>query len=321
MSGGGVPQYPGVEDLDALDSGALESLDDPAESLGVSELGHVSAGTHCTHGLVAHPCRRAGLSGTSAAHLSTVADSTAGDEPGAHDDERPSERAPVPRKLLAELVGTYFATLVTAGIEVVAVLEPGEIDRVVKAAAPSLVAAGMIYALGDLSGAHFNPAVTLVFAVRRDFPKRLVLPYWVAQFAGAIAAALTLRALFGTVRDVGISRLDGVTEGRGFVIEIIITALLVLVTLNAAHEHSLIGTQAAIAVAATMAACRMVAGELTSASMNPARSVGPAVAAAAFDDLWVFVAGPVVGALAALGITVALRPHRNRDEHEAAQGK
>jgi aquaporin Z len=249
-----------------------------------------------------------------------VGDSIAG-EPNDHGDDRPGERVPVPRKLFAELVGTFFATLVTAGIEVVAVLEPGEIDRAVKAAAPSLVAAGMIYALGDLSGAHFNPAVTLVFAVRRDFPKRLVLPYWAAQFAGATAAALMLRALFGTVRDVGVSRLDGVTEGRGFAIEIIITALLVVVTLNAAHEHSLIGTQAAIAVAATMAACRMLAGELTTASMNPARSVGPALAAGAFDGLWVFVAGPVVGALAALVITVALRPHRNRDEHEAAQGK
>jgi aquaporin Z len=228
---------------------------------------------------------------------------------------------PVQRKLFAELVGTYFATLVTAGIEVVAVLKPGEIDRAVKAAAPSLVAAAMIYTLGDLSGAHFNPAVTLVFAVRRDFPKALVLPYWTAQFAGAIGAALTLRSLFGTVRDVGINRLDVVTDGRGFIIEIVITTLLVVVTLNAAHEHSLIGTQAAIAVAATMAACRMVAGELTGASMNPARSVGPAIVSGVFGDLWVFVAGPVVGALAALAITVGLRPHRNRDEFEAARGR
>jgi aquaporin Z len=230
-------------------------------------------------------------------------------------------RTQIPRKLFAEVVGTYFATLVTAGIEVVAVLKPGEIDRTVKAAAPSLVAAAMIYTLGDLSGAHFNPAVTLVFAVRRDFPKALVLPYWVAQFAGAIAAAFTLRSLFGTVRDVGVSRLDVVNEGQGFMIEVVITSLLVVVTLNAAHEHSLIGTQAAIAVAATMAACRMVAGELTSASMNPARSIGPAVASGQFKDLWVFVSGPVVGALAALAITVGLRPHRNRDEHEAAQGR
>ncbi|MEY2582149.1 MAG: aquaporin [Ilumatobacteraceae bacterium] len=250
--------------------------------------------------------------------------STVGTQPVGHvegDAQKKPAHMPVPRKLFAEFVGTYFAVLVTAGIEVVAVLKPGEIDRTVKAAAPSLVAAAMIYALGDLSGAHFNPAVTLVFAVRRDFPKSLVVPYWIAQFGGAICAGLTLRSLFGTVRDVGISKLDGVTGGRGFVIEILITTLLVVISLNAAHEHSLIGTQAAIAVASTMAACRMIAGPLTSASMNPARSVGPAVASGVFTDLWVFVAGPVVGALAALAIVVALRPHRNRDEHEAAQGE
>ena len=206
-------------------------------------------------------------------------------------------------------------------MEVVAVLKPGHIDRSVKSVGPSLVGAAMIYALGDVSGAHFNPVVTLVFAVRRDFPARLVAPYWIVQFAGAIVAALTLRSLFGTVANVGANRLDGVTAGQGIVIEIAITTLLVIVTLNAAHEHSLIGTEAAIAVGATTAACRMLAGELTTASMNPARSVGPAVVGGYFDDLWVFLAGPTVGALIALAVTVVLRPHRNRDEHEAAQGE
>jgi aquaporin Z len=225
------------------------------------------------------------------------------------------------RKLFAEFVGTYFATLVAAGLEVVAVLKPGHIDRSVKAAGPSLVAAAMIYALGDVSGAHFNPVVTLAFAVRRDFPARLVAPYWLMQFAGATAAALTLRSLFGTVGHVGANRLDGVTAGQGFVIEVAITTLLVIVTLNAAHEHSLIGTDAALAVAATMAACRMVGGELTTASMNPARSVGPALVSVYFDDIWVFLAGPTVGAMVALAVTVAIRPHRNEDEHQAAQGE
>ena len=234
---------------------------------------------------------------------------------------KPPEELAVPRKLFAEFVGTYFATLVTAGLEVVAVLKPGHIDRSVKAAGPSLVGAAMIYALGDVSGAHFNPVVTLVFAVRRDFPVRLVAPYWIMQFAGAIAAALTLRSLFGTVGNVGANRLDGVTAGQGIAIEIAITTLLVIVTLNAAHEHSLIGTDAAIAVGATMAACRMLGGELTTASMNPARSLGPAVVSGYFNDIWVFLAGPTVGALVALAVTVVLRPHRNQDEHEAAQGE
>jgi aquaporin Z len=234
---------------------------------------------------------------------------------------KPPEQSAVPRKLFAEFVGTYFAVLVTAGLEVVAVLKPGHIDRSVKAVGPSLVCAGMIYALGDVCGGHFNPAVTLVFAVRRDFPVRLVAPYWIMQFAGAIAAALTLRSLFGTVGDVGANRLDGVTAGQGFVIEIAITTLLVIVILNAAHEHSLIGTDAAIAVGATMAACRMLGGELTTASMNPARSAGPALVGGYFNDIWVFLAGPTVGALVALAVTVVFRPNRNQDEYDAAQGE
>lgn len=234
---------------------------------------------------------------------------------------KPPEESAVPRKLFAEFVGTCFATFVTAGLEVVAVLKPGHIDRSVKAAGPSLVGAAMIYAFGDVSGAHFNPVVTLVFAVRRDFPVRLVAPYWTMQFAGAIVAAVTLRSLFGTVGNVGANRLDGVTAGQGIVIEIAITTLLVIVTLNAAHEHSLIGTEAAIAVGATMAACRMLGGELTTASMNPARSLGPAVVGGYFTDIWVFLTGPTVGALLALAVTVVLRPHRNQDEHEAAQGE
>ena len=132
---------------------------------------------------------------------------------------KPREELAVPRKLFAEFVGTYFVTLVTAGLEVVAVLKPGHIDRSVKRPGHRWLPPAMIYALGDVSGAHFNPVVTLVFAVRRDFPARLVAPYWMMQFAGATVAALTLRSLFGTVGRVGANRLDGVTAGQGFVIE------------------------------------------------------------------------------------------------------
>jgi aquaporin Z len=96
---------------------------------------------------------------------------------------------------------------------------------------------------------------------------------------------------------------------------------LVLVILNAAHKHSLIGTEAALAVAAAISVCGFVGGALTTASMNPARAVGPAIVAGDAKDLWVFVAGPVSGALAALCLTVVLRPHRNEDESDAAQGE
>ena len=232
-----------------------------------------------------------------------------------------SEEASLSRKVVAELVGTYFLTLVSAGIEVVAVLKPGHIDRSIKAAASGLVVLTMIYAVGDVSGAHLNPVVTLVFGLRRSFTSWHVPIYWVAQISAAIGAALTLRGLFGTTGDVGINRLHELMAGKGVAIEAIFTGLLVIVILNAAHKHSLIGTQAALAVGATITVCSLVGGELTTMSMNPARSLGPAIVAGKSTDLWIYILGPAIGALAALAIVTVLRPRRNPDEHQAAEGE
>ena len=239
----------------------------------------------------------------------------------ANDTAAAPEESTLPRKLLAEVVGTFFLTLVGAGIEVIAVLRPGEIDRAVKAAGPALVVAAMIYAVGDVSGAHLNPVVTLAFGVRRSFPMRYVPAYVIAQVVGAIAAALCVRGWFGTVGDVGASHLDTFSPGKGLSVEVVLTALLVFVVLNTAHKHFLIGTQAALAVAATILVCGLLGGELTTASMNPARSLGPAIVSGRGADLWVFLVGPIVGAMAALAIVVGLRPHRSADEREAALGE
>ncbi len=228
--------------------------------------------------------------------------------------------APLPRKLAAEFVGTYFLTLVGAGLEVVAVLNPGQIDRSIKAAGPGLIVAAMIYAIGDVSGAHLNPAVTLMFGVRRSFGWRMVPAYWIAQLSGAVAAALSIRWLFGSDSNVGVSHLSALSPTKGLAVEIVFTALLVIVILNVAHKHSLLGTDAALAVGATIAVCGLVGGELTTMSMNPARSIGPAIVAGTSRDLWVYVAGPFVGALVGLAIVCVLRPHRNADEFEAAEG-
>lgn len=130
--------------------------------------------------------------------------------------------------------------------------------------------AALIFALGDISGAHINPVVTMMFAARGVFGWRWVPLYWIAQLGGAIAAAGTLRWLFGTVRSVGISEAH-IGWGRAAVIEGIMTAVLVIVILNAAHKHSLIGATAAIPVGATIVACGMFGGELTTSSLNPGR--------------------------------------------------
>ena len=223
------------------------------------------------------------------------------------------------RQAIAELVGTFFLTVAGAGIEVVDVLFPGHIDLTIKAVAPACVVAAMIYSLGDISGAHLNPAVTAVFALRRVFDWRRVPVYWISQLCGAALAALTLRALFGTVRSVGTSEIQ-IAPWRACVVEGIVTALLIIVILNTAHEHSLIGTQAALAVGAVLFACGLIAGQLTSASLNPARSLGPAIVSANFHDLWVFIVGPLSGAVIALVVVTALRPVPNVDEVEAAEG-
>jgi len=234
-------------------------------------------------------------------------------------DELPDPPAPLWRQAGAELIGTFFLTLAGAGIEIAAVLFPDHIDRTIKAAAPAAVVAAMIYSVGDISGAHLNPVVTAAFAVRRAFEWRKVPIYWAVQICGALLAALILRALFGTVASGGASTVH-VTAWRGAVVEGLVTALLLIVILNTAHQHSLIGTEAALAVGATLLVCHLLAGEFTSASLNPARSLGPAVVAGHFDNLWVFIVGPLAGAAVAIGVMMVLRPRANLDEARAATG-
>jgi aquaporin Z len=181
-----------------------------------------------------------------------------------------------PRCLFAEMLGTFVLTFVAAGAVMAGVLSHGEVDHVAKTVAPALVITALIYALGDVSGAHFNPAVTLAFALRRDFHWARVPGYWAAQLAGATGAALLLRYLLGSVAHLGTTRSE-LNDPKTVLFETILTIVLVTVILNAASRHSLIGTDAAIAVGATIALCGLFAGTLTGASMNPARSFGPAI--------------------------------------------
>jgi aquaporin Z len=228
--------------------------------------------------------------------------------------------APLLRRCVAEFWGTYVLTALGAGIEIVDVLFPGHLDRTVKAAASGLIVTAMIFALGDISGAHINPAVTTMFAVRGVFAWRCVPWYWVAQLTGAVAAAGTLRWLFGTIRSVGISEAH-ISAGRAAVVEAIMTAVLVTVIVNTAHQHSLIGATAAIPVGATIIACGLFGGELTTASLNPARSLGPAIVSGDYTNIAVFVVGPFAGALAGLAIVTVLRPATNPDEQSSAEGQ
>ncbi len=227
---------------------------------------------------------------------------------------------PTWRCLLSETLGTFALTLVAAGSVMTAALSHGQVDHVAKNLAPGLVVMALIYAFGDVSGAHFNPGVTLAFALRSDFEWRRVPGYWLAQLVGATAAALLLRFLLGPVAHVGTTE-PHLSDAKTIALEAVLTALLVTVILNAASRYSLIGTDAAIAVGGTIALCGLFAGTLTGASMNTARTFGPALVAGEYRVLWIYAAGPFAGAIVAVLISMLLHPRRDRQERRAAQGE
>jgi len=224
------------------------------------------------------------------------------------------------RCFLAEAIGTFALTFVAAGTVMAGVLSHGQVDHVAKAIAPGLIVMALIYAFGDVSGAHFNPVVTLAFAFRGDFKWRRVPEYWIAQLGGAAGAALLLRSTLGRVAHLGATQTT-LSDSRTIILEAVLTALLVTVILNSASRHSLIGTDAAIAVGATVALCGLFGATLSGASMNPARSFGPSVVDGRLGDLWLYVTGPLLGAGLAVLISFALHPRHDEEERVAAQGE
>jgi aquaporin Z len=238
----------------------------------------------------------------------------------ADDTERGVSRAEAQRRaLLAEFVGTFALTFVAAGGAVIAKVSGGQAHSAGQAVAPGLVVAALVYALGNDSGAHFNPCVTFAFALRGVFRWRWVPAYWAAQIVGAIAAALLLSTLFGAAIDAGGTHAE-FGELTSLAMEAVLTFLLIVVVLGTASRYSLIGADAALAVGATIACLGLFAGPISGASMNPARSLGPAVVSGAVGDLWVYVAGPFAGALLAVGGTAVLHRRRHPHEMEAAEG-
>ena len=215
------------------------------------------------------------------------------------------------RALVAEAIGTF--ALVFAGCGAIMVdANTGALGHVGVAISFGLVIMAMIYAAGHVSGAHFNPAVTLAFAVSRHFPASRVAAYWTAQLAGATAAALVLRASLGNIAHVGATLPSG-SDGQAFLWEAVLTFLLMFVIMAVATDTRAVGEAAAIAVGATVGLDAMFGGPVTGASMNPARSLGPAIAAADFTSIWVYLTAPFLGAVIA-AVTYQLL----RDEPVAA---
>jgi aquaporin Z len=230
------------------------------------------------------------------------------------------DRADEPRlgtRVVVEAFGTFALTFVAAGGDVMGQLSGGEVTAMARAIAPGLLVMGMVYALGDRSGAHFNPAVTTAFALRRLFPGRLVVPYVVAQLAGAVVAAIVLALLFGDAASAGVTRPKLVTPSVAVVIEAILTLFLVTVILGTADRARIVGPNAAVAVGGTIALCGLIALPIEGASMNPARSTGPAVIAAELSTLWVYWVGPLVGALVATGLAWLVHGRATTEDSKA----
>ena len=203
--------------------------------------------------------------------------------------------------LVAEAIGTF--ALVFAGCGAIAV---GQLGDAGVAAAFGLAIMAMIYALGHVSGAHFNPAVTAAFAVGRHFPVSRVLPYWTAQVAGAIAAAVVLRLTLGDV-PLGVTQPSG-SDVQALVWEAILTFFLMLVIVAVATDTRAVGQAAAIAISGAVALGALVGGPISGASINPARSIGPAVVSGDLSHLWIYLVAPPAGAIAAALVYRYLRP-------------
>ncbi len=175
--------------------------------------------------------------------------------------------------------------------------EFGGLGGVGIAATFGLVIMVMIYALGHVSGAHFNPAVTFAFALTRHFPWPRVGTYWLAQATGAIVAAALLRASLGDVADVGATLPSG-SDRQAFLWEVLLTFFLMLVIVAVATDTRAVGEAAAIAIGGTVALDALFGGPVTGASMNPARSLGPALVSGETSSLWVYLLAPLCGAAA-----------------------
>jgi aquaporin Z len=203
------------------------------------------------------------------------------------------------RRLAAEVLGTFALVFAGTGAVVINDVSGGTVTLVGVALTFGLVMLAMIYAVGDVSGAHLNPDVTLGFFAARRFEGRWVAPYIAGQCAGALLAGLTLRFLFPTSATLG-ATLPAGGALQSFVLEIILTLLLMFVILSVSTGSKEKGVLAGVAVGSVIALEALFAGPISGASMNPARSLAPALVALRLDGLWVYLTAPALGACAAV---------------------
>lgn len=210
------------------------------------------------------------------------------------------------RKLLSEFIGTFTLVFAGTGAIVINHASGGAITHPGIALTFGLVVLAMIYTFGDVSGAHFNPAVTTAFAVARRMPWHEVPGYIAAQVLGAIAASGLLRLLFPADSTLG-ATLPAGSAAQSFILEIVLTFILMMVILSVSTGAKEKGITAGIAIGSVIALEAMFAGPICGASMNPARSIAPAAVSGHLEHLWVYLAGPLLGAILATPLCALIR--------------
>ena len=226
------------------------------------------------------------------------------------------------RRLFSEVLGTFFLVLVAAGGGMMSQAFPNTISRTAAVTAPALMVMAIILFMGKISGAHLNPAVSIAFALRRDFPWRRVPGYIVAQLGGATLAALVLHAIINVSAKYGSNYpAHGYSNAAAFWMEFLLTLGLVGVILGTASGAQNIGIIGAFGVGGYIALAGLWGSPISGASMNPARTFGPDLVSTTFTAYWVYLAGPIAGAALAVVIAFVLRgPGGGKAGSGAAQG-
>lgn len=199
------------------------------------------------------------------------------------------------KKYIAELIGTFALVFCGTGAIIINQQTNGQVGHIGVAITFGLIVTSMIYAFGDKSGAHFNPAVTIAFSIAKLFPKKQILPYIISQIIGAFLASAILKFLFPANLNLGATIPAG-SNLQSFVLEIVLTFILMLTILFTSQGSKETGTMAGLAIGGVVLAEAMFAGPICGASMNPVRSLSPAIVSGNVATLWIYLTAPLLGA-------------------------
>jgi aquaporin Z len=225
------------------------------------------------------------------------------------------------RRLFSEAWGTFLLVVVASGAGVIGATSGGAVTLGMKVVAPGMMVMAVIYFMGSVGGAHLNPAVTLAFAARRNFPWSRAPGYIVAQCLGGVAASCFLRGMFGNIAELGATIPGpGVDALQALIMEALLTAGLVSTILGTASGARNIGSNGAIAIGAYIALAGLWAAPISGASMNPVRSLAPDLVRGDMGTSWIYVTGPLIGAMIAVGFEWILKGKATEAGTEAAEG-